>query len=296
MNDKIVKKTIIGIIFFGIVGMIYIYFSFSLVPEIKETEIKVKNDKNNISLYGSVVPKKSVSLSFENSGKIVSINNKVGDFVKEGTILAVQNSEQANVKLLQANTGVILAEANLESASKNLLKEKYKLKSLKNNDASSNDKKAQQAQIDSLKAVVDLQKASLSQAKDIARQANIEVSKYILRAPFNGIIINKNIEVGELINPNVPNASVLTMIEGEDADALEINVFASEQDIDKIKVGDIAKVSISGIDMEKFSAKISLIDIIKTNNNGNYSYKVTLIFDKKDDRIKPGMNVNVIIN
>ena len=296
MSRKTVNGLFSIIIGVGLVAIGYIYFNFSTRPIIENRQDMISNGESNIFLYGQVVPEKSVDLEFENSGKIISIKKNVGDFVKAGTILAEQDMAEANVQLYKANAGVALAEANLKSTQSSLSREKYKLKSLKSSGASSNDREAQRAQIDSIEANVQAQQALLAVAKDNAKEVSLQLNKNILKAPFDGTIIRKNAEIGDLANPNVPNSSVLTMIAGNDVNALEINVFASQQDITKIKIGSDAKVTLDSYGPgTEFLAKISAIDPTETMKNGSAVYKVTLLFDQDDERIKSGVNVSVSI-
>lgn len=297
MSDKTVKRILSVIIGAGVVALWYVWINYSTKPTLEEARSPEAAIGNAVALYGSVEPQKSVNLQFENAGKIISVEKNVGDFVKMGAILAKEDALVTDAQLNQANAGVSGAQANLDSLQSILQREKYKLKSLKASDAASNDKKAQKSQIDSAESNVEAAQASLVQAQDAVKVANMQVEKRILRAPFDGIITKKNVEVGDLANPNLPNSSVMSIMAGNDASALEIDVFASEKDLSKLKVGDAASVTLDAFDPAvKFSAKISAIDPTQTVQNGASVYKVTLLLDQKDDRIKAGMSANAVVS
>ncbi|MBU0981648.1 efflux RND transporter periplasmic adaptor subunit [Patescibacteria group bacterium] len=66
-----------------------------------------------VSVTGKVKSSESVDLSFENSGKITTVNVKVGDKVNKGQVLVTLNSSELNAYLAQANADYQSAQAEL---------------------------------------------------------------------------------------------------------------------------------------------------------------------------------------
>ena len=129
--------------------------------------------------------------------------------------------------------------------------------------------RAQQATVDSLAAVV---------------------AKGRIYSPIDGVVTRVDPSEGEYATPGVSGFAV------QSAGAYKIEAYVPEADIAKIAIGNHADVTLdaygSGV---IFSASVALIDPAETVLEGVPTYKVTLYFDKKDDRIRSGMTANTDI-
>jgi len=96
--------------------------------------------------------------------------------------------------------------------------------------------------------------------------------------------------VGEAVSINVPVAKVIS------ASGFEVEVNIPEADIAKVKLGDKSKVTLDAYgDDALFEAEVVSIDPAETIIEGVATYKTTLQFSEKDDRIKSGMTANLDI-
>ena len=66
-------------------------------------------------------------------------------------------------------------------------------------------------------------------------------------------------------------------------------------DIAKIKLGDIAEVTLDAYADTDFTATVTFVDPAETYVEGIPTYRVKLQFDKQDERIKSGMTANIDI-
>jgi HlyD family secretion protein len=132
------------------------------------------------------------------------------------------------------------------------------------------------------------QEAVVLQAQASADSALASYSKTILKAPFAGKITKIIPGVGDIINMNSPVISII----GDDNYQIEVNV--SESDIAKIKVDNIAKVTLDAYSNDiVFPAKIVQIDLSASNIDGVANYRSIIKFINKDYRIMPGMTANI---
>jgi len=144
-------------------------------------------------------------ISFERGGKIIFIAKKVGDRVTAGEVLAKIDNADFLVQSAQASSGVSVAQADLASLQNSLKAEKLKLQYLKLSHA----KKIQQQQVDLIENNINAQEARILQARDAVANANAQLDKATITAPFDGIITRQSIELGEIVNPNVPIITIL---------------------------------------------------------------------------------------
>jgi len=135
------------------------------------------------------------------------------------------------------------------------------------------------------------QEASFEEAQAGVRNAEAQLNKTIITAPFSGVITNKSFEVGEIVPAN---SKVLSLIS---QNKYKIEADITEIDIARVKIGDIARVTLDAYGSDiLFEAKVSFIDPAETIIDGVATYKTTLYFTKEDEKIKSGMTANIDIS
>lgn len=137
---------------------------------------------------------------------------------------------------------------------------------------------------------ISAQKAQTESARANAENAQAQLSKTILISPINGILTKQDIKVGEIVTANAPIISVMSMARFE----IEANV--PEADIAKVKLGDIASVTLDSYGNNLvFEARVMDIEPAETLIDGIATYKTIFQFARDDERIKSGMTANIDI-
>jgi HlyD family secretion protein len=174
---------------------------------------------------------------------------------------AIANLTAANEKLSSAESGLLLAEQELT-----LL------------------------EAGSLSDAIVAQEALFQKAEANVAFYNAQLAKNTLRAPFAGIITEKNAKVGEIISANTTTIGIISEAE------FEIETFTPEADIAKIKLGDAADVTLDAYGRDEFfTAAVAAIDPAETIIEGVSTYRVTLRFLQKDERVRSGMTAKITI-
>ena len=120
---------------------------------------------------------------------------------------------------------------------------------------------------------IPVQEASIENARATLSKNNTIVDKYILRAPFDGVVTEKKIEVGE--TAKIGETVISIMSEGK----LELETYVPEVRIAGIEVGNTAKVKMDAFgDDEIFDAVVTHIDPRETEKEGITTYKTSLNF------------------
>ncbi len=129
-------------------------------PEYDSMTVSRGSILQEVSVTGKVKAAEEVNLAFERSGKISSINVDVGDIVKEGQVLAMQNSAEAGAQVAQAN-------ARLESARANVMQYKAALD-------------AQIAKLDEIKKGTRLEEVAVQEMKVLNAEKTLSDAKLTL--------------------------------------------------------------------------------------------------------------------
>ncbi len=135
-----------------------------------------------------------------------------------------------------------------------------------------------------------------------AQQANVEgaqaevsgllsqIEKSVVRAPISGVISKQERKVGESVSAFSPAVTIIS------AGEFEVETFVPEADISLVRVGLPVKITLDAYTSEDiFPAKVARIDPAETLIEGVATYKVVLVFNEKDERIRSGMTANSTI-
>jgi membrane fusion protein (multidrug efflux system) len=198
------------------------------------------------------------------SGIIKKLYVEEGLYVKEGQILARLDDEQRVFRLNQARAELNKSkneyERNQELFDKNLIS------------ADEFDK-------------VKYEYEAKSAAYDIAE---LELNYSSIRAPISGIISERYIKVGNMINTNEPTFRIT------DFDPLNAVVFVPERQLSKLAKGQRVEINVDAVPEHKFDGHIERISPIVDPNTG--TFKVTIEVRDPYRKLKPGMfgRVNII--
>ena len=146
-----------------------------------------------------------------------------------------------------------------------------------------------QAQLTVTQAPPTSNAVAAQQAAVAAAQANVDLAqaqlnKTVIVAPISGTITVNNVHIGETASVGVPVVSMISDTK------FQMDVYVSDADVAKIKVGDVANVTLDAYQSATpFPAHVIAIDPAATMTGGISSYKVTVQFDDNDPRIQAGM-------
>ena len=191
------------------------------------------------------------------AGRITKINVEIGDFVKEGQILA----EIDKAQLLQAQFQLQNQEVELQ-----------RLKSLyEEGGLSQSDYDAIQMQYNVLKTQVD----------------NL-IENTTLRSPINGVVTARNYDVGDMYAMSMPVFTVEQIV------PVKLLVGVSETDYSKVKKGDSVVVTADAIPGKTFYGKVNRI--YPTVDPATRTFTVEVKIDNNYKTLRPGMFVRATIN
>ncbi len=132
------------------------------------------------------------------------------------------------------------------------------------------------------------QQAVVAQAKASEQNLEVQLTKYTLRSPIDGIVTRQDTKLGETLNAGQIVASVMSI------GRYEMEAFVPEADIAKVKVGNKANVTLDAYGSDNFfPAEVYQIDPAETVIEGVATYRVRLRFIQEDIRIKSGMTANI---
>lgn len=127
---------------------------------------------------------------------------------------------------------------------------------------------------------VDIQ-SKLQQAQAMKRMAEKNLKDCYLRAPFNGIVAEKEMEIGQNVVPGIPVAKIVTMQQ------VKVNISVPEDDIKDINKGDRAVLHVQSAGEGFIEGRV--VEKAVVANPLSRSYEVKIAVDNKDNKLLPGM-------
>ncbi|RLA70928.1 MAG: acriflavin resistance protein [Epsilonproteobacteria bacterium] len=247
---------------------------------------------NQISLTGTVISNGQKMIGSRYMGYIKKVYVKLGDYVKREDNLYEMESAEFDIMKSQADLGLEQSKIVVEFWRKRLLilqKRKDKLEVKANNKMM-----MPMTDLDDLNTMAENAEAMLETSQVMVEQMSIKakqlatVFNYLkMKAPSDGVIVQKNIKVGDMV---MPGMLTIMMVDMED---LEIDVSISEGMMRHVHVGDTVKVAIPSLEY-RTDGKIKAI--IPDANPMTHKIKIRVSFDKGTKNIFPGMYAKVLIN
>lgn len=158
-----------------------------------------------------------------------------------------------------------------------------------------------QADLNSGRARLAVAEAGLAQAAaqvKVAEAARAQVeatlSKTEVRAPFDGVVVLKDAEVGEVVSPNVgggtsARGSVVTMV---DFASLEVQIDVPETGLQAVRQGGPAQIFLDAWPSEPYAGRVDRI--WPTANRQKATVEVRVTFQQPDERLRPDMGARVV--
>jgi RND family efflux transporter MFP subunit len=147
-----------------------------------------------------------------------------------------------------------------------------------------NENSASQKEVDDITANYNMAKARLEGAKQMKNEVNAQFSYSNIRAPFNGVVTNKFIKVGDMASPGMP------LMEVEIPGNFQVVAMVPESDILQIQPGSEVEVVIKTLD-ESLKGTVAEVSTSAQNTGGQYMVKVML--DESKSNLLSGMYATV---
>jgi RND family efflux transporter MFP subunit len=217
---------------------------------------------DEIILPGNVQPFITSPIYARTNGYLKKWYFDIGAHVKKGQLLAVIETPEVDQQLQQARSNLLTAQANLELAS--ITKTRYQ-GLLKSNAVSQQDVDNAVGTYNANKAIVEADKAAVEQYSAL-------VSFEQIYAPFDGVIIARNTDIGDLINSGSSSGVKTDLFHIAQPGKLRVYVNVPEEYSRGIKVGMTADLSLAEFPDRKFQGKL-----VRTADDINVTTRTLLI-------------------
>jgi HlyD family secretion protein len=249
-----------------------------------------------LNATGRVTAQRKAAVSTKATGRLEFLGVQEGSVVKSGDILARIENKDVTATQDQARASVRAARANLEQG---LAEMRDAQSNLTRSEDLSKKNFISGATLDTAKARYDKAKAavaSLNGAIGVAeanlRATAVSVEQTLIRAPFDGVVLTKNANVGDIITPFSSAAdSKGAVVNMADMSTLEVEADVSETSISKISVGQPVQIQLDAFPDLRIPGKVSRT--VPTVDRSKATLLVKIEFVERDPRVLPDMSAKV---
>jgi HlyD family secretion protein len=281
--------------------------------EVEITTVASSNIVETVSATGKIQPEIEVKISSEVSGEIISLPVKEGQVVKKGDLLVKINPDlytsgynRSVSNLAGTKAGLSQADAQFNEAKASYERNKILFKkgiiSKSDWDKSISSFEVSKATKQSAYFNVQSASASVNEAKD-------NLARTIIYAPADGTISVLNVELGERVlgTQQMTGTEILRVA---NLNNMEVEVDVNENDIVKIKEGDVAKVLVDAYLKKEFKGVVTSISnsassTLTSDQVTNFKVKIRILKESYQDLVvgkpiayspfRPGMTATVDI-
>lgn len=135
--------------------------------------------------------------------------------------------------------------------------------------------------------------ALVAQRQALLRQAEVELAHTVIRSPVDGVVISRNVDVGQTVAASL-QAPVLFTI-AQDLRQMELNIAVDEADVGRVKPGQTVRFTVDAYPGERFSGQVTQIRKAPQTVNNVVTYGVIASAANPDGKLLPGMTANARI-
>jgi RND family efflux transporter MFP subunit len=250
----------------------------------------------SLNATGRVSAQRKAAVSTKATGRLEFLGVQEGSIVKAGEILARIENRDVGATQDQAQASLRAAKANLEQGMAELRDAEANLKRsedlARKNFISSSSLDTAKARFDKAQAGVASLNGAIGVAEANLRATNVAVEQTLIRAPFDGVVLTKNANVGDIITPFSSAAdSKGAVVNMADMATLEVEADVSEISLSKISVGQPVEIQLDAFPELRLLGKVSRI--VPTVDRSKATVLVKVEFVEKDKRVLPDMSAKV---
>jgi HlyD family secretion protein len=250
---------------------------------------------SQVTASGTLSPLVTVQVGSQVSGRILELKADFNDRVEKGQVVAridpqlfQTEVEKARANLNSARAQVTRAEAELAQANRNydrtsgLAEQQVIAKA--DLDASLAAQQTAQASVSSARAM-------LSQAKAAVDQATTNLQLTTIVSPISGIVISRNVDVGQTVAASLQAPTLFTI--AEDLAKMEVHTSVAESDVGRLTDAMPVEFTVDAYPSDRFKGTVKEVRYSPQTVQNVVTYDAVVAVDNSDLKLRPGMTADV---
>ena len=281
-------RIVVGVLIVGAVvaGVLYFPKLMEAPPEVQLATVSLSSPSQAnavLTASGYVVAQRKAAVASKGTGRLVFLGVVEGDQVKKDQIIARLEDADVLASLEQARANLTVNESDLSDAQRWL--ERQKLLQQKG--------LGSQAELDGAEARFKRVNASITSATAAVKAAEVALENTRIRAPFDGTVLLKQADVGEIVAPfgaaSNSRGAVVTMA---DMSSLQVEADVSESNIERITINLPCEITLDAYPDQRYQGFVN--KVVPTADRAKATVQVKVKFKSYDNRVLPEMSAKVV--
>ena len=267
------------------------------VPMFTTAEVSRGDVVATVEATGTLEAVTTVQVGSQVSGTISALNADFNSKVRKGQVIAQLDSSLFQTQVDQARATVARLQAEVDRARVQAADAALKLKRAQElwdkQLIPRTDLETAESTSRAAEAAVKGAEAQVVQAQAALNQAQVNLSHTIIRAPIDGVVIARNVDVGQTVASSL-QAPTLFII-ARDLAEMRVNASIDESDIGEIHAGQPVTFRVDAYPGETFSGTLSQVRLQPVVQQNVVSYVTVIDVPNPGLKLKPGMTASVTI-
>jgi RND family efflux transporter MFP subunit len=297
-SKKVILYSISGVV----IAAIILFYALASRPSAEAVEIGTVvlttsgQESAVLTASGYIVAQRKAAVASKGTGRLEYLGVIEGDRVITGQIIGRLENRDVEAALGQVKANLTVAKAGLESVKAEMEEATSNFERQKTLFAQNSISRAEydgaNARYKRSVAAVASAEASIKYAEANVRASEVQLEYTLIRAPFDGVVMTKNANVGEVISPfGAAAGSRGAIVTVADMTSLEVEADVSESNIEKIKEGMSCEITLDAYPDRRYSGFVN--KIVPTADRAKATVLTKVRFKDRDERVLPEMRAKV---
>jgi HlyD family secretion protein len=321
--------TIISLVAVVVVGGVVAFAMHSgdaKIPEARLAKVTRGDIAKSVVATGPIQPITKVELKSKASGLVEKLYVDINQMVTKGQVLAQLDQQEILAQVAAQRAQLAASEANVTTFSANIAQDKVNAEApdlpmyqetwqrnvqmLKDGivsqqalDNAERDYLAQKNKRDGAVAQIGVDQAKLRQAQAQVQQAqasldqlNEQLSYTTLQAPIDGMVLSRDVEVGDAVSSILVLGSTATLVMTiGDIHQVYVDGKVDEADIGSVYLGQAARIHVESFPNKTFDGKVTKISPLGVEKDNVTTFEVRVSIDNPTGELKALMTANAEI-
>jgi HlyD family secretion protein len=326
-NRRIIYIVIGVILVLGaVIGVIAASRGGTKIDPSKLAKVERGDLAKSVVATGKVEPITKVEIKSKASGIVKKLYVDAGDRVKKGQLLAELDKEEIEARVAQAKAQTEASEASLKGTQADLERAKVDAEgpdvpmlkraydraqgmakegvvsqsalddAQKNYEMSLNKQNVAKAQLQVLRAKIGQAQAQVAQDHANLKQLEEQLGYTTITSPIDGIILSRDVEVGDAVSSILVLGSTATLIMTEgDISEVYVKGKVDESDIGKVYMSQPARIKVESFKDKTFNGKVTKISPMGVEKDNVTTFEVRVSINNPGGELKAAMTANAEI-
>jgi HlyD family secretion protein len=250
-----------------------------------------------VDATGTLQAVTTVQVGTQVSGTIQSLHADFNSQVRKGQVIARLDPSLLQAQVEQAEATIVRLQADVERANVMFEDAQVKLRRARELFAAqlipAIDVENAQSTVRQSEASLKAARAQVTQSRGSLNQNRVNLSHSIITAPVDGIVISRNVDVGQTVAASMSAPTLFVL--AKDLTAMQVNASIDEADIGRITPGQAVTFRVDAYPRDVFKGTVSQVRLEPTVAQNVVSYVTVIDVPNPELKLKPGMTANVTV-